>query len=291
MKTLGVLLASDFQNGLRSVWKIVLCQAVLIVLVICAMYLRVGELATYDSLSLSDEFKQMGPWTLGDVLAYLFMGMGVWDSKEGIAFHFPVAWMMLLGTNLFLTLRYPYRDLHGMGMYMLVRGGSRWKWWLSKCVWVVAVSLTLPVLALLASFAWSVCVGAEQSFSLSDSVCALLQQEPSVRLEHPKSIAHFFIASIVVIASLSLLQLALSLLARPIMSFACCFSLLFMSAAIASPYLAGNYLMSMRSTCLMTAGMRPFFGILIAGMLALAAVVLGGLVFSRMDIVGKEFDS
>ena len=98
------------------------------------------------------------------------------------------------------------------------------------------------------------------------------------------SIAVIFVS----LAALALFQLLLSLITGPVISFACSISILFLSAFYFDPLLIGNSMMLARSDCLMEGGISASAGMRIAISLAGVSVLVGGFLFSRMDITDKE---
>ena len=141
MRPLAKLLASDLRYGLGSA---VLGRVALV----AAVSLLVFFLSYTALLVKAPELQ--GRLTLGEGLLCMWRGMAPYSPQSGRPFTFPMAWLALALSSLYVVADYPFRDLGGMGAHLIVACRSRWAWWLAKCGWVVAVALAcwLATLAL-----------------------------------------------------------------------------------------------------------------------------------------------
>ena len=285
------LFKCDARNGVCATGKTVIAICLFLLLLVLSFYVRIGDMALADEVSIAKELVRCGPFSSGDYLAYLLAGKGPWLASDGEPFKFPAAWMVLFGLFLYMTLWYPFKDLRGMGALVLVAGQSRWLWWLSKCLWVAMCSTAIIVLLAAVAVFWAVLTSGDISWVPAGRIEAILSQEPSLRPESPGSVLPFFVCALTAGLGLSMLQLALSLFVRPLLSFAACFSLLFVSVCQFNSYLLGNYLIAMRSSALMTGGMDPVVGIVLGVGVSALSVLVGGIRFSGVDLLDKEFDT
>lgn len=76
-----------------------------------------------------------------DYWLYFYGGMKEYIPIAGNAFEFPSMWMLVFLVGAFITLYYPTRDLQKMGMHILVSAQNRKKWWISKCIWNILITL------------------------------------------------------------------------------------------------------------------------------------------------------
>ncbi len=70
---------------------------------------------------------------LGERLAIMFVGS--YPQLEAENGGVPIYWMLIHIGCLLFSVEYPIRDLSLYGRQMVVRCQSKYKWWLSKCVW------------------------------------------------------------------------------------------------------------------------------------------------------------
>lgn len=273
------LLGLDAREGFRAIrsWLI---AAVVISIVFAGSFV----------LSLSSH-SAVGnvPITLGNLAVNLLAGMLNFLPGPTEIFRFPVSWAITLLLLAYLTLGYPYRDLMGFGQKVLCSGGSRWKWWLSKCAWVILTVLAFWGIVAGTTALISCALGGGLDLSVSEQLPQIFLWDISISYER-QGFALFLAGIPLATAALCLFQLFLSLVLRPTISYLVTVSILFLSAFYyQSPLLIGNYLMALRTPGVVGQGFPPAQGILISLVGAAVSIVLGGLWFSRMDILEKEY--
>lgn len=227
-------------------------------------------------------------FSLGDYLLFFTAGMRQFAPWAGERFQFPSAWaaVFLLGT--YMTLWYPYRDLMGMGKQMIAVGGSRWVWWISKCVWVVCSTTLFAGIGIAVAAGAALVTGGAMDLRVAEIMPTLLNLIPAQTCDPPYEVLPQLALVPLALASLCLVQLAFSLLLKPLFSYMATVALLFLSAFYFSPWLPGEYLMVVRSAVFTKVGFGASTGVLLCAALACAACVVGGWAFSRMDVLNKE---
>ena len=272
------VLKADLSAGLRECWKRVLVVALLA----CALipfWLMETKARGYSDADI--------PHTLASTLCTNFGGMKVFHPGEGERFRMPAAWLLSSLAIFYCTVTYPYRDLMGFGRNVLISSQSRWTWWLSKCLWVSAVMLACTLAVLVMDVLATLFMDGTLSLGIDQVAAAthsfLTDQNAS------QDLTPFFLALPCMYVALGLMQLALSLVLRPTLSFGTTALILIISAYYTSPWLPGNYLMAARSSSVINEGVSPLVGLGLAVFIATAAVVLGGIRLARMDYIDKEF--
>lgn len=225
--------------------------------------------------------------TYGDYLVHAFAGMKEYVYDPRNPFNFPALWMLAFLLVAYLTLSYPYGDLMGSGRHELVGAGSRSTWWCSKCCWVVVSVLLFYAVAALGIALFVAISGGVFSLSLSAELPSALDFGNDWLAGPWDSAGLFFLFPSMTVA-LCLLQLMISLAAKPIPSFLCTIALLFFSAYFKSPFLPGNYLMAARSEVFIVSGMPIMGGFVAALIIAIFSILCGKLIFRKMDIMEKE---
>lgn len=79
----------------------------------------------------------------------LFQGQSpfVFTKGSNNSFEVPMTWFMLYLCLMFCVGDYIRQDMHGFGMYMMVKSRKRSIWWCSKCAWCICVNLlVLPLM-------------------------------------------------------------------------------------------------------------------------------------------------
>ena len=105
------------------------------------------------------------PVTTGDYFLALIGGIGKFTFTQGENMYFtmPVLWIAFSLWLQFVTLYYPFQDLHGFGKHLMIVSGSRENWWFSKCIWTAVTVITHLLIILLACTLSGLCFGAELS--------------------------------------------------------------------------------------------------------------------------------
>ena len=74
--------------------------------------------------------------TCVDYLCFLLEGMHPFRPKVETIFVIPIRWLLIHLFLLYAVLYYPYRDLvQSIGSVLVIKMGSRKRWWFSKCLW------------------------------------------------------------------------------------------------------------------------------------------------------------
>lgn len=266
----------DMQQGFSALWRSYLATTGLFFLLVLALHLDAAGRMT-------------GPFSLGDYLVSFVAGSKTYSFSPEEPFRFPIAWAALLMLGAYATLWYPYRDLMGMGKHLMVSMGSKWTWWLSKCAWVVCSVVLFCLIGLVVACVCTVVLGGSLSLDVSGPLPSILDFNLADVAYAPQGVGLFlFVAVPVALVALCLVQLTASLLLRPVLGYAVTMALLLLSLFYENPWLLGNELMAARSTSLLIEGIPPLSGLVVSATFAVLAVVLGGMLFSWMDILAKE---
>lgn len=294
MRAFARLLASDLRYGLAAIAQRLLLTGLMAALGLFLSYVVIAA-----------RFPEGAQLSLGESMVCIWRGMLPYVPNQGEPFKFPIAWFALLVAAAFTAADYPFRDLGGMGARIIVACHSRWAWWLAKCCWVVAVAAaiwlaTLAVAAIATLFAggtWELSVrpgvAAALSSGRNEEISAALGmlssgQAAQAAATQPIGIGPALFVIAIVLAAILLMQTTVSLLVHPIVGMAANIAVLFFSAYFRFWLLPGEYLMMARTDVLMRAGMHPATGVAIACALTAASIVIGGFMFNRKDILGRE---
>lgn len=221
--------------------------------------------------------------SFAEVIGMCLGGMPPYDPGRDARFVLPAAWLLVTMTAIWVPLDYAYRELLGMGRSILTRAGSRWAWWLSKCTIVTIWSLLSCLVVLSTCMMATGLLGGNALLSLDyDESCALGFLATA---DYPAIIAPFLVAACWSVSALSLVGSLVSLLFRPRVGLCAMAVYLLFSAYLDSPVLLGSYLMVARSDAIMSGGVHASFGALLSVLIAIGSVVLGGALFSWLDLV------
>lgn len=231
---------------------------------------------------------EANPLGFADFIFALFAGMEQFEYVEGQQFSFPMAWLTLLLAIAYSTLTYPVHDLDGMGARLIAVTGNRWVWWLSKCLWTIAGSVGMCLISLGVCSAATCMVGGFFSFDPTPEINRMLNMYGVGSTSVDGSLLGFVLLLPCAMSALLILQLTVSLLLNPAAGFLTTTALLLASAYYTSSLLLGNYLMTARLNIALTNGLLPANGVVLSLSLLLICILVGGLIFTRRDIMGRK---
>lgn len=281
MKLLRCLLI-DLEEGLLPLWPLFLGAF--------GLQLLFGVVLQADAAGLQAESDgpYATPFSLCDHLAYALAGVREYPPEEVQRIAFPTGWLFMLLLAAYACLAYPYRDLTGFGKAVIVAGASRWTWWLAKCLWAIACVAMFWTASVAGAAATTFACSGSLEAGLQECAVVLMRCDTTRLVDASWDMIPFLAGALAMSTSLCLVQLSLSLALRPTLAFMSTIAVLTASVFVSCPFLPAEYLMADRTSCLIANGAYPEAGMICALGLALAAVIGGGFLFSRKDILNKE---
>lgn len=271
----------DIRQGLLR--KPLLFAIPVIVALIACLDLS-GRVLGLNSFHYFDTKVQAG---FADFLMYIYGGMDQYVPEPGNPFRFPVRWLIVLLSMAFITLNYPYKDMHAYGQQILLRTKGRTAWWLSKCSWNILSVLVYHGLIFLTVTFFCVFTKSNLTGAINKGLLYIVFQIEPSHMAPDTTIwtLTMLLTPVFISMAINLLQMMVSLFIKPMLSFVVTAFLMISSAYFTSPYLIGNYAMPMRYDVVITDGVNASTGIMISAVLALAVVVIGSIRFHRYDIL------
>lgn len=220
-------------------------------------------------------------------MLYFFRGKEPVEIRWNLeSFEMPVLWLFVMGGCLYMMLDYFLDDLTQGGQQILIRCGSRHAWFLSKCLWNLLGCCLYFFMAALTAWIFSHSLSGAFFGDMEQLMLVLpLRQTPTLSWE--QEILATVIYPLLTLWAVSMLQMTLCLIVKPVISFLISLSLLTLSAYVSSPWILGNGAMSLRSA-LLGGDMDPGK----AGTTALTAaafcILLGMALFRKRDILDTE---
>ena len=188
-------------------------------------------------------------------------------------FEFPILWFLVMAGCLFLNLDYPLNDLTDAGQQVIVRCRNKKGWFLSKCLWNLLSTALYIILGSLTALAFAIFSGGRASGHIT---CEVLQKALGIFCVTAPTVGQSLLVTVclpyLTLAALNMLQMTLSLVMKPILSFLICICLLVASLFYSSPYFIGNGAMAARSGILMDGLLNP---------LPIALTCIGVMLFGR----------
>jgi len=270
----------------RGIWRKKYLFLPLFVLTIIFCQSFYYDMQSYQMMGICME---SGSWM--DYIALLFQGMKEYIPSPDNPFVFPVMWILIFLYVAYISLGYLHDDLTASGQQVLIRSGGRKLWWISKCLWNVAITMLSFMVMYLSVTVYCLIRGIQLSFSCTTSVLEYQLEMPILSsISVWQGICVLILMPLGVALALNLFQMFLGLLIMPWYSCGMIAAILLISAYFKSPLLIGNYSMFYRSAVLIgeESGMQLIIGALLT-LVFVAVAVMGGLfLFSKHDILNQE---
>jgi len=276
------LLRFDLKNGLLRRWQGYLILFATIIFAYIDFSIRIMEIRAGGIYG-------QGEVSIGTFLFYLFGGMEKYVPSPANPFIFPALWILVFIQILFITLYYPFDNLNGIGKNLLIASGRRKSWWLSKCIWNISSVCACFIIIWLTALVCTLVTGGELSFAVGPLAEGLFPK--ALWIKRPMDTQLFFYlipAPLLVAAALSLVQMVVSLVIRPIFSFLCSAVLLGISIYYVSPAFIGNYAMAVRADSIAFDSVDGKTGLGLCLLIIGVSILFGYLLFGRYDILGKD---
>lgn len=276
------LLSHDLNNGIRK--RLAYYAAALVIsLTFCqGCYLVIQSLNRRGVAGLSGN--------LADYLVYLFQGMKVYYPGPDNPFIFPVMWVIIFILSAYLMLGYPFYDITRFGQQILVRGKSRYYWWISKCIWNVCGTVLYFGFFYLGAVLFCFVRGIPISFHVTPELLKnLLKTAAEIEMTAGECVLYLIVLPILVSLAFNMLEMLLGLLTKPVFSFGAVSLFMIISAYYKADWAIGNHSMVLRgSKVLGEDGVHTGTGLLLIGGIVIFSVVLGCIRFKRYDILTRE---
>lgn len=230
--------------------------------------------------------------TCGDYLLYCFKGqlpVSEGSTLQDIAL--PTLWILVTGGCLYLNLDYAPKDMTSFGMQIIYRSKRKNDWYISKCLWNMVSCTAFFGIAFITVFLFSQLAGASAAIASSSSASIYIFQptlhEPISLSAHQVITISLFLPFLTVYA-LSMLEMLLSIITKPIFGFLGCMLLLAGSAFGSSRWLLGGGAMAVRSAYVLPEGEFPLFIGSYAASVVFLCVIIGTVIFRKTDILSTE---
>lgn len=224
-----------------------------------------------------------GGRSMSDYLIFMFRGIEVYVPSPNDPFTVPIFWMILQVLVALLVSVYPTNDLRTYALNVFTRIGSRRVWWVAKIAWTVLTVCSFYLLCLVVVAVFSLLAG-DSSF-LPVSAVGLYSSGIDALAMSPTELCGILLVPVFVSVALSVVQVSLSFIVKPALSFLFVMAYCVASAYLYSPFLLGDYSMILRNGLVMSEGLSSVVMIVVSSVVTLVALGLGTLYFKKMDIL------
>lgn len=270
----------DLKIGLRKTIPWFLIVAGIVVMTSIALHL--GILAEEkDGLELMRSLNSM------DYFLHIFEGLKPVEMMSDDKFQLPITWFLIHMILFYFTGKYPYSEIYNNhGANVLMRGGSRNKWFLSKWMWSLVCVVIYYFVAYI--FVLLFCLAAQ--IPISFEVQPIDYQDllsPMINCTMPETVKLMILPVISSMAAVSI-QLVASLLVNPLLGFMFMAVLYISSAYYFTPLLIGNCSMFARNSVFCIGGIGFQQAVIVSLIMMTVSLFIGLFVFNRRDIMGRK---
>lgn len=222
---------------------------------------------------------------------YLFQGQTPFVLTKGSVntFEVPMTWFMLYLCLLFCIGDYIRQDMHGFGMYMMVKSRKRSIWWCSKCMWCIAVNLLYFFSAWMGIFAYTWVRYGDVSLKDHLILSNMVFGTNFIGVGASDMLLNLLVLPLMVGIIQSLLQMILTVQYNSSAGMVVIFMMLVITSYYGNPYLPHGYSMTARFFSSDGAdALSCQFGLLYLAVWMLALWVIGYIVVRKKDVFGRE---
>lgn len=230
--------------------------------------------------------------TIGDFALFLLKGEDPFVITQEM--EYPLYWIAFVISALFTTTGLLQKDLQGYGVQILLRGQEKRLWWLSKCVTIIIMTIYAYVVSYAAFLAYCILEKNSLSLKLTDTVLFEVANGTYAQAQAalPNSVSEQIILIIVlpvfILIAMNMIQMVLSILFGPIVSFSVLVGYMVMALFVVSPYVLPAYLMINHSSSIIVGGLNCKTGIIVSVITSLSMAIFGEILFYKKDIIERD---
>lgn len=275
MKTLR-LFRRDLRLGLVDKWYIYLLPAVFAI----SQVVRCNT----TMLGMKDFGGVASNGTVMDYILYSMQGMEVYNFDPRNPFIVPIYWFVFQIGAAYMMAYYSYDDLAVHGRLIFLSSRDRGAWWRSKCLWCITGIIVYFAVAYVIIAVGALSMGADSSMCMSRSFISSLFGVNAAALSVSEQILLACILPTAITIAVSVLQVLMSFVLTPVISFSCVCAVYVVSAYYTKWYAWGSYTMWLRSSYVTDEGVYPWGGILTSIIICILVGFAGRMYFSNKDI-------
>ena len=225
-----------------------------------------------------------GVGTIMDYYMYSVRGMRIFFFDPREYFQIPIYWFAFQIGAVYFTAYYGYNDYVNQGKMLFVLPKSRSGWWIGKWSWCCICTICYYAVGMVATGVTALLCGAQPSLHATE-VLSRMYHSGVVYLNDTDILLVVILLPILTTMGFCVIQLLVSFLITPEISFALICVCLVLSAYYTAFWLPASFTMWLRTSYIDSMGLNPASGFLI-GFAVIFLVLYGGRdYFQRKDVV------
>lgn len=281
----------DLRNGILKRWKVFLACGFLFAIFAVLAYLD------FEAAKRMEPSPVTSAVSLGDYFCYLFGGTSAGNRpiefldsnivNSMFIFTFPSIWCLIYLVLLLITLQYPYEDLMGFGKHIIILSNKIHYWWMSKCIWTIATTITYFAVGVVFFAITALLLGAECNLNIGTYYPYFRFTAVDFLKDPPWNIVPTLLMVIPVGIGLCSIQLALSLITTRLWGYLIGAAFLLGSAYQKHELFFPNISMFARSIEVVSNGQVAVIELIIIAWITFVSILAGYLYLKRADILNK----
>ena len=225
--------------------------------------------------------------TFIDYFLFIFKGDEPFSPQLGNYFKLPLTWILYNVVLAYIVGDYPTYEYNHFANNVLIRIKSKWKWWISKCVWNMLNVIIFYTIGYSTIVFFNLFIN--NKFSMTPNLMADISMTTngmeSLMLKSGEFIFAVFALPIIVSMAVSLLQMSLSFILNSILSFIVIAILLVASIFLDNSMLISSGSMLIRNSLFTDNGINSMLIVIISIVISVFSIIIGYLYFKRLDIL------
>lgn len=271
------ILKRDLRLGLAKQWYRYLFIVIVGAAGVYEMYDLLGQYAAGGAVC-----EKAGFW---EYLFFNVSGIKPYTLSMTGDFYIPMLWFCIQIGFHYVIAYYPEQDLREYGKQVLISSKSRAGWWFGKCIWCFAAAAVYFILLGISTAVSALILEGDLSFVYNGSANRMIMTTNFQYAFFQDLVLSAVVVPFFVTFALGLLQMLLSLIITPVISFALICSVYVVSAYYTSVWLPGSFTMLRRSSFLFDEGLSPYSGLIVAGAVIIISVFAGQVYMSNKDVL------
>lgn len=273
----------DIKNGIIKKWYVFIIPFFISICTYIDQNNQIEKINRIDEISV-------GKTSLGDYLFSLYGGMQEYVPSPASPFIIPIVWLIVFISSSFIVMNYPINDLKKIGTQIIVRGESKSRWWISKCLWNIMMTIIYHVILIFPLSIVALLNKVPCNLTINNNLQRFLFQMPlSEKNETIPISIWLFVLPLFVSITINLVQMLLSFYITPAHSFLLSCVIYISSAYLMNNYFIGNYAMLIRFDKLfINPGIKYHVGYYVLPMLVIGVVIGGTILFKNLDLINGE---
>ena len=226
-----------------------------------------------------------------NIFAYFFKGCAPKNASDQKIFELPIVWLLFQMYLMFILGKYPYSEMNdNHGAFVLIKGKSKKRWYLSKCVWNGIVVLSYYICCYGTILIYGIINGYDMNCKFATPIDDIALKSFVVPIEEisPLGIMALFIIPIITSFSLANIQFMISTITSSVIGFVCSIIILVSSAFYMNVFLIGNTTMWSRFEYFLGGNIKPVTGMIVALLFSVVSIIVGMIIFLHKDILIKD---